>query len=82
MMAQAQSHGRAGSMVKTLPLHLLGRTGPLWAAALAFVALALLAYFPYLGSGFAGDDFIFISMLEDAVPYEPLQGFWCLHYPA
>jgi len=44
--------------------------------ALAFVALAVLAYFPYLGSGFAGDDFIFISMLEDAVPYERLQGFW------
>jgi len=69
-------------MVKTLSLHLLGRTGPLWAAALALVALALLAYFPYLGSVFAGDDYIFISMLEDAVPYERLQAIWFLHYPA
>ncbi len=63
-------------MSKTSSLHVLGRTVPLWAVALGFVALALLAYLPYLGSSFAGDDFIFISMLEGAVPYDPLQGFW------
>jgi hypothetical protein len=63
-------------MVKTPSLHVLGRTVPLWVAALAFVALGLIAYSPYLSSGFSGDDFIFINMLEGATPYDPLVGFW------
>ena len=63
-------------MVKTGSLQVLGRTVPLWAVGLAFVALGLIAYFPYLGSGFSGDDFIFINMLEGAIPYDPVQGFW------
>jgi hypothetical protein len=63
-------------MVKTPSLHVLGRMVPLWAVALAFVALGLIAYSPYLSSGFAADDFIFINMLEGAIPYDPVLGFW------
>jgi len=63
-------------MDKTRSLHLLGRTVPLWALGLAFVALALAAYSPYLSAGFSGDDFIFVNMLEGAIPYDPLLGFW------
>lgn len=61
---------------KTTSLHIMGRAIPLWAVALAFVAVALIAYSPYLGSGFSGDDFIFVNMLEGAIPYNPLLGFW------
>ena len=63
-------------MVRISSLQILGRTIPLWAVGLAFVALGLIAYAPYLGSGFAADDFIFISMPEGASPYDPLLGFW------
>jgi hypothetical protein len=42
----------------------------------AFALLGLFAYAPYLTSGFAADDFIFISMLEGATPYDPWLGFW------
>lgn len=63
-------------MRKAPSLYVLGRPIPLWTVALAFVALGLIAYFPYLSSGFSGDDFIFISMLEGAIPYRPLPGFW------
>jgi hypothetical protein len=31
---------------------------------------------PYLNTGFAGDDFIFISMMEGATPYDPVKGLW------
>ena len=61
-------------MVKTHSVRVLGRSVPLWAVGLAFVALGLAAYFPYLSSGFAADDFIFVNMLEGAVPYDPLLG--------
>jgi len=63
-------------MIKTGPLKILGRTVPLWAVALAFVAFGLAAYAPYLGAGFSADDFIFVNMLEGAIPYDPVQGFW------
>jgi len=63
-------------MSKSSSLHIFGRTIPLWAVGLAFVVLGLMAYSPYLGSGFSGDDFIFVNMLEGAVPYDPVMGFW------
>jgi hypothetical protein len=63
-------------MVKTPSLHVLGRTVPLWAVALAFVALGLIAYSPYLSSGFCCDEILFINMLEGASPYNPVWGFW------
>jgi hypothetical protein len=44
--------------------------------ASAFIVLGALAYAPYLPSGFAADDFIFINMMEGATPYNPLLGFW------
>jgi hypothetical protein len=63
-------------MVKISSVQILGRTVPLWLLAVGFVTLALVAYSPYLGSGFSGDDFFFISMLEGDAPYDPLLGFW------
>jgi hypothetical protein len=63
-------------MRTTLSLPVLGRTIPLWALGLAFVALGLVAYAPYLGMGFSADDFFFVNMLEGAIPYDPLRGFW------
>jgi hypothetical protein len=63
-------------MRTTLSLPVLGRTVPLWALGLAFVALGLVAYAPYLGIGFSADDFFFVNMLEGAIPYDPLRGFW------
>ena len=63
-------------MAKTPSAHVLGRAVPLWAVALALIALGLIAYSPYLSAGFAGDDIIFINMLEGAIPYDPMQGFW------
>ena len=49
---------------------------PLWLTGSAFTLLGLLIYAPYLGFGFAADDFIFISALEGALPFEPVWGFW------
>jgi len=63
-------------MIKTSSLHILERRIPLWAAALAFVALGLIAYFPYLSVGFSSDDFLFVNMLEGAAPYDPARGLW------
>lgn len=63
-------------MVKKASVNILGRRIHLWRLALAFLTLGLIAYSPYLGSGFAADDFIFINMLEGATPYNPLYGFW------
>ncbi len=63
-------------MVKLPPARALGRSVPLWTIALALVTLGLIAYAPYLGMGFSADDFFFINMLEGALPYDPLQGFW------
>jgi len=57
-------------------LHILGRVVPLWVLASAFIVLGLFAYAPYLPSGFAADDFIFINMMDGATPYNPLLGFW------
>ena len=45
------------------PLQILGRVVPLWMVASFFIILGLLAYAPYLSSGFAADDFIFINMI-------------------
>jgi hypothetical protein len=44
--------------------------------AAVLVVSSLLAYAPYLSSGFAADDFVFINMIEGATPYDPLLGFW------
>ncbi len=63
-------------MRTTRSLPVLGRTVPLWALGLAFAALGLVAYAPYLGMGFSADDFFFVNMLEGAIPYDRLQGFW------
>jgi hypothetical protein len=63
-------------MIQTASLRVWGRAIPLWTVALAFVVLGLIAYSPYFSSGFSGDDFMFISMLEGAVPYNPVAGFW------
>ncbi len=63
-------------MVKSASVHILGRTVPLRAVALGFLCLGLIAYLPYLWAGFAGDDFIFINMLEGAIPYDRVEGFW------
>jgi hypothetical protein len=63
-------------MVKSASVQILGRNVPLWSVGLGFVVLGLIAYSPYLGAGFSGDDFIFINMLEGAIPYDPLLGFW------
>ncbi|MBN2170624.1 MAG: glycosyltransferase family 39 protein [Candidatus Krumholzibacteriota bacterium] len=57
-------------------LRLRGRAAPDWAVALLLVALALAAWAPYLGVGFTADDYIFLSMIEGALPYDPLPGFW------
>jgi hypothetical protein len=44
--------------------------------AAVLVVSSLLAYAPYLSSGFAADDFVFINMIEGATRYDPLLGFW------
>lgn len=49
---------------------------PLRVVALGLMALAFAAYSPYLTIGFAGDDFLFISMMEGAAPHNPLMGLW------
>lgn len=75
------STGRPAPLV----LRIMGRRIPTWAVALFFVALAVAAYSPYLNTGFAGDDFIFISMMEGATPYDPVRGMWygdIASYPA
>jgi hypothetical protein len=46
--------------------------------ASVFILLGLVAYAPYLSSGFAADDFIFINMIEGATPYDPVLGFWAV----
>ncbi len=43
---------------------------------LLFLGLSFLFYFPYLHAGFSGDDFIFLSMIEGDMPFDPLLGFW------
>ncbi|MFH1681407.1 MAG: hypothetical protein ABIH26_12305 [Candidatus Eisenbacteria bacterium] len=58
------------------PPRFFGHRVPLGAVGLLLVGLSLAAYSPYFGAGFSGDDFIFLSMLEGAVPYDPLPGFW------
>ena len=60
------------------PLQILGRVVPLWMVASFFIILGLLAYAPYLSSGFAADDFIFINMIEGATPYNAWLGFWAV----
>lgn len=59
-------------------LNILGRVVPLWMVASAFIVLGLLAYAPYLPSGFAADDFIFINMIEGATPHNPWLGLWAV----
>jgi hypothetical protein len=46
--------------------------------ASAFIISGLLAYAPYLSSGFAADDFIFINMIEGATPHDPWLGLWAV----
>lgn len=55
---------------------IFGRRVPLWALGLLIPALSVLAYSPYLELGFAGDDFILVSIMEGAVPHDPLRGMW------
>jgi hypothetical protein len=57
---------------------ILDREIPFWLLALTFIVVSLLAYAPYLGSGFSADDFIFINMMEGAIPYNPWLGFWAV----
>jgi len=52
------------------------RTYPLSLIAFIFIGLSILAYRPYLNVGFCADDYLFISMLEGAVSYDPVPGFW------
>ena len=63
-------------MERDAALPIFGRRLPLWLIGLAFVALGLIAYSPYLQSGFACDDIIFINMMDGAIPYSPVTGFW------
>ncbi len=63
-------------MNKIPSLRFRGQEIPLWVVGLAFVVFSLAAYAPYLNSGFSGDDFMFINMLEGGIPYDPLLGFW------
>jgi hypothetical protein len=63
-------------MIRSASLQIWRRTVPLWAVAVGFVILALIAYAPYLGAGFSSDDFFFLSMLEGDAPYDPVLGFW------
>jgi len=57
-------------------IQLMGRVLPTWVIGLFLVALGMVAYAPYFSMGFSGDDFMFISMLEGALPYNPWLGFW------
>lgn len=54
--------------------HLLLRTGP----ALVLLVLVSLAFnWPYLTSGFQGEDYIFLNMLgQEPLPYSRLKGLW------
>lgn len=63
-------------MAKTPDLTIRGRTIPIWGIAIFFLSSSLVAYIAYLNIGFSADDFIFINMLEGAIPYDPLYGFW------
>ena len=63
-------------MPKTPDLTIRGRTIPIWGIAIFFLSSSLVAYSAYLNIGFSADDFIFINMLEGAIPYNPLYGFW------
>jgi hypothetical protein len=64
------------TMDRDSAINLFGRRLPLWLVGVGIVALSLIAYSPYLGSGFACDDIIFINMMEGAIPYNPVTGFW------
>ena len=65
-------------MTSSVSLKFLDREIPVWIVALAFLVVGLLAYAPYLPSGFAADDFIFINMMEGATPHNPWLGFWAV----
>jgi hypothetical protein len=65
-------------MTRSVSSKILDREIPVWIVALAFLAIGLLAYAPYLPSGFAADDFIFINMMEGATPHNPWLGFWAV----
>ncbi len=69
-----QSHSCAGRGIPSI--RAFGRVIPMWAVCLLFLALALAAYSPYIHMGFAGDDFIFVSMMEGAAPTDPAWGLW------
>jgi hypothetical protein len=47
-----------------------------WVIIIFFLVASLLAYVPYLNIGFSADDFIFINMLEGAIQYNQVLGFW------
>lgn len=57
-------------------INLFGRKFSRWAIPLAFLVIGILVYSPYLNIGFSSDDFIFLNMLEGALPYDPVKGFW------
>jgi hypothetical protein len=63
-------------MAKMPDLTIRGRTIPRWGIAIFFLLSSLAAYIAYLNIGFSADDFIFINMLEGAIPYNPVYGFW------
>jgi hypothetical protein len=60
----------------TSKISIFGRTVSLPVIACLLIALSLISYWPYVSTGFCADDFLFLSMLEGAISYDPIPGFW------
>lgn len=48
--------------------------------AILFLIIAVIIFFPYASGRFHADDFIFVSILEEKIPYNPLTGFWAIDF--
>ncbi|MBU2446344.1 MAG: glycosyltransferase family 39 protein [Bacteroidetes bacterium] len=48
--------------------------------AIFFSVISLIIFYPYITNKFHADDFIFVSILEEKIPFNPLAGFWALDF--
>ncbi len=48
--------------------------------AVLFFIVSLVIFYPYITNKFHADDFFFVSILEEKIPFNPLAGFWALDF--
>ncbi|MBM4175710.1 MAG: glycosyltransferase family 39 protein [Ignavibacteria bacterium] len=48
--------------------------------AILFFIISLIIFYPYITNKFHADDFIFVSILEEIISFNPLTGFWALDF--